>query len=117
LRERFQGILELQDLRGVALFSRDGIVLFEDWRGAPSPLGSAAAAFPLVTTILEGHPGAEVTFTRGRVCLRDTALGPLVAVAGPSAPAAMVRLQLDLVVPTLANKPAKKGFLGLFGSP
>lgn len=115
MRELFRELLQVQDVRGVSLFSAGGTVLFQEWRVDPPRPDRRAEVFSLLTAVLAGHKEADVAFRHGRLYARETPAGLLLVVTGLGVPLALVRLQLDLLLPSLLPRPQKRGFLGLFG--
>lgn len=115
MRERFRDLLEVPDVRGVTLFSPEGAVVFREWREPPPPGESPGAELSLLAGALAGYKEADVAFRHGWLCARETPAGLLAVVTGLGAPLPLVRLQLDLLLPSLLPPPKKRGLLGLFG--
>lgn len=115
MKELFRDLLELPDVGSVTLFSPEGSVAFREGREPPPPGESAGEVLWLLTAALAGYKKADVAFRRGWLCLREPSAGLLAVVAGPEAPLPLVRLQMDLLLPSLLPRPKKRGLLGPFG--
>jgi hypothetical protein len=110
---RFRDILGVPEVKGVTFFAPNGTVLFQEGVGTGVPLVDSEGAFPLLVAVLAGSPEADLAFSRGRVYARRTPTDSLVVVeAGPGAPLALLRLQVDLLLPSLPSGPSRRSLLG-----
>lgn len=107
MREVFAGLLAVDGVRGVLFFSPAGDLLFEEFT-------INAATRPLVRewrALLDAAAGfreAELIFEKGRIYMRDVGAGTLLVPSGLIAPSALIRLNCDILIPSLRQlKPAK----------
>ena len=112
MRDLFKDILNLEGVKGVVMFSNSGDLIFKEFTHAlkrdPENLN-----WHLLIESLDGMRETDLIFENGRIYIRKTDLGYLVILMGLFAPAAMLRLNCDILLPALAPaKPAKKW--GLF---
>jgi hypothetical protein len=105
MQQVFNDILSMEGVKGLMLFSFAGDLVFKnllqvglanvedwDWR--------------LFIESLAGMREADLIFDKGRLYIRRNDMGYLVLLIGPFVPIAMIRLQCDIVLPSLT--PAKK---------
>jgi hypothetical protein len=121
MKELFSDILKMKDVRGVMLFSYEGELLFEEF--VPPAYKTAGKSFsdfiqrerwrPFIES-LEGIREADLVFERGRFYIRKTGSGYLVFLIDPFAHGAMLRLNCDLLLPSLKEAATSKGFGRLF---
>ncbi|MFO7709516.1 MAG: hypothetical protein R6V84_15215 [Desulfobacterales bacterium] len=110
----FADLLAVDGVKGVLFFSPAGELLFEEFT-------LNAATRPLVRdwrALLEAASGfreAELVFEKGRIYLRDAGGGTLMVATGLIAPSAMVRLNVDILMPSLARLKPAKGLRRFFG--
>ena len=104
IKEQFSRILETQDVEGVMLFSFQGDVLFQEGSFPFSEQGEAGKAWGRFIAALEGLREADLVFEKIRLYVRKADPGYLVIVMGLFAPAAMVRMSCDMVLPSLRQK-------------
>lgn len=105
MQELFNDILRMEGVKGLMLFSFAGDLVFKTF----TPAGSEEVAdrdWSLFIESLAGMREADLIFEKGRLYIRRNAMGYLVVLIGPFVPIAMIRLQCDIVLPSL--KPAKK---------
>jgi hypothetical protein len=107
MKTQFEDILEIEDVYGAFLIAPDGKVLFQqviveaddalkrfDWR--------------LFSQSMKAVREAELVFDAARLYIRRSPAGMVVVVMGRFALIAMVRLNVDILMPTL-DQPKKKG--------
>jgi hypothetical protein len=103
MKELFNDILNIEGVKGLMMLSFAGDVIFtklpvvhkdvenSDWR--------------LFIESLAGTRETDLIFEKGRLYIRRTDIGYLVVLMGSFVPIAMMRLQCDILLPSL--KPAK----------
>jgi hypothetical protein len=114
MKELLAQILETEDVRGAALFSFQGDVIFREgsssfWEGR-----EAAEAWPRLIGALQGIRELDLVFEKVRLYIRKADLGYLVVVMGLFAPAAMVRMSCDMLLPSLRQQSKASGLRNLF---
>ncbi len=113
MREVFAGLLAVDGVKGVLFFSPAGDLLFEEFT-------INAATRPLVRdwrALLDAAAGfreAELLFEKGRIYLRDAGEGTLMVATGLIAPSAMIRLNCDILIPSLKQLKSAKGLRRFF---
>jgi hypothetical protein len=105
MRELFDDILQIEGVKGLMLFSFAGEPVFKTFTPADSDQVEDRD-WGLFIESLAGMREADLIFEKGRLYIRRSAMGYLVVLIGPFVPIAMIRLQCDIVLPSL--KPAKK---------
>lgn len=113
MRELFNDILEIEGLKGLMLFSFAGDLIFKDFNHAVQENAENMDWRRLIET-LDGMRETDLIFKKGRVYIRRTESGYLILLMGIFAPIAMVRLQCDILLPSLKPAKAAKGIKRLF---
>jgi hypothetical protein len=103
----------MEGVKGLMVFSFAGEPVFKEFNQA-SPEGIESRDWSLFIESLAGMRETDLLFKKGRLYIRRTDIGYLVVLMGPLMPIAMLRLQCDILLPSL--KPAKsvKGIRRLF---
>jgi hypothetical protein len=107
----FDDLLAVEGVKGVMFFSTAGELLFEG-SGAGGMDNTAARDWQALLVALEGAREADLIFQMGRLYIRKADEGMLVVTMGRIAPAAMIRLNCDILLSELKNH---KGSGPLFG--
>ena len=113
MRELFNDILNIDGVKGLMLLSFTGEILFKelnhvvhenvenrDWR--------------LFIESLADVRETDLIFEKGRLYIRRTDIGYLVVLMGSFVPIAMIRLQCDILLPSLKPVKAAKGIRRFF---
>jgi len=108
MKEVLSDILAMEDVRGVVFFSFEGEVLFME------PHLEIERALPLFVQALGTIREADLIFDKSRIYVRRTDTGVLVVLLGLFASGAMLRLHVDMVLPSLKDRGKGKGFRSLF---
>jgi hypothetical protein len=103
MTDLFNDILALENVEGVLLFSPEGDLSFQRFTRAV-PTGVNRVDWPRMARVVNGIREAEIIFENKRIYIRKTATGHLMVVMRNSAPAAMVRLHTDLILPAMKKK-------------
>jgi len=112
MKELFKDILSVEGVKGVILFSSQGEVIFKMFLSAipeEPETRDWALFFDSVSKVRE----SDLIFEEGRIYIRKTELGFLVILMNSSAPVALVRLNCDVLLPSLKPAKTSKG-LGRF---
>jgi hypothetical protein len=112
MRKHFDPLLALEGVRGVLVFRPSGERVFAEFKTGGDE-AVAADWFALVVSLGEARE-AELVFERGRVHVRRAEDVVLVVVMGPIAPAAVVRLHCDILLPALRERQPSTGIKRFF---
>jgi hypothetical protein len=108
MKEIFSDILAMEDVRGVVISSFEGEILFTE-----SSL-EIERSLPLFIRALGGIREADLIFEKSRIYVRRTDIGYLVILLGLFASGAMLRLHVDMVLPSLKERGKGRGLRSLF---
>jgi hypothetical protein len=106
MRELFNDILRTDGVSGVMLFSFKGDLIFKEFRSSVNETPEGRDWSFLVES-LEGMRETDLIFKKGRIYIRKTDIGYVVILMALFVPIAMIRLNCDIILPSL--KPAKPG--------
>jgi hypothetical protein len=106
MRALFNEILGTDGVNGVMLFSFKGDLIFKEFRSSVNeePEGRDWSFF---IESLEGMRETDLVFEKGRIYIRTTEIGYIVILMALFVPIAMIRLNCDIILPSL--KPSKSG--------
>jgi hypothetical protein len=108
MKEIFSDILAMEDVRGVVVSSFEGEILFSE------PSLEIERSLPLFIRALGTVREADLIFEKSRIYVRRTDIGYLVVLLGLFASGAMLRLHVDMVLPSLKEREKGKGLRSLF---
>jgi hypothetical protein len=114
LKELFNDILTIEDVEGVMLFSFEGELVFKEFL---SPLLDESGNMDLWGVFIDSLKGireADLVFEKARLYVRKTSSGYVMILMGVFAPIAMVRLNCDILLPSLKKTATTKGWRNLF---
>ena len=100
----FTDILGMEGVKGLMMFSFTGDLIFKEFNQA-IPEEPENRDWSLFIEALAGMRETDLIFEKGRLYIRKTEIGYLVVLMGPFVPIAMMRLNCDILLPSL--KPAK----------
>jgi hypothetical protein len=109
MKELFEQILSIEDVQKVMLFTFEGELTFQE---QPASLRGTSESSPVWQGFIRSLAGireADLIFDKGRLYIRRTDLGYLIIVMGIFAPAAMVRMNCDMLLPSLKQTGRGKG--------
>lgn len=98
----FDDLLAVEAVKGVMFFSAAGELLFEE-SGAGGMDTAAVRDWQALLVCLDGVREADLIFEMGRLYIRKAVEGMLVVTMGRIAPAAMIRLNCDVLLSELKN--------------
>ena len=98
----FDDLLAIEGVKGVKFFSVAGELLFEE-SGAGGMDKTAVRDWQALLVSLDGAREADLIFETGRLYIRKADEGMLVVTMGRIAPAAMIRLNCDVLLPELKS--------------
>jgi len=112
MRDLFDDILKTKGVKGILLFSFTGDIIFKEFI-SPVDEKPESLNWRFFIESLEGMRETDLVFEKGRIYIRRTEIGYLVVFMALFVPIAMVRLNCDILLPSLRQeKPGKK--LGRF---
>ena len=114
MKELLGQILETEDVHGVMLLSFQGDVIFREESFSFLGDSEAKAGWPRFLGTLQGIREADLVFEKIRINIRRTDFGYLVVVMGLFAPAAMVRMSCDMLLPLLRQQRKTTGLRKFF---
>lgn len=104
MKEIFKDILGVEGIKGIILFSAQGEVIFKTFLSA-IPEDPEVRDWALFFESIKKVRESDLIFEGGKIYIRKTDLGFLVILMSSSTPVALVRLNCDVLLPSL--KPAK----------
>jgi hypothetical protein len=108
MRELFKDILRTDGVSGVMLFSFKGDLIFKELKSSVSE-GPEGRDWSFFIESLEGMRETDLVFEKGRIYIRKSEIGYIVVLMALFVPIAMIRLNCDILLPSLKpSKPAKK---------
>ena len=107
MKQIFSDILAMEDVRGVMVSSFEGDIVFAE------PSLEVERSLPLFIRALGSIREADMIFEKSRIYVRRTDTGYLVVLMGPFASGAMLRLHVDMVLPSLKDRGKGKGLRSL----
>lgn len=116
MKTQLQEILEIDKILGVMFFSFHGEKLFEKFTSAAMQIMAPDNDWPRIIRSLEDVSEADFMYESKRLYFRKANIGYLLVIMETDAPAAMVRLSCDTILPTLkAGKMSRvKGLFNRF---
>ena len=113
MQELFNEILGMEGVKGLMMFSFAGDPIYKKFNQA-QPDGIDSRDWSLFIEALSGMRETDLIFEKGRLYIRRTDIGYLVVLMGLFVPIAMMRLQCDILLPSLKPAKAAKGIRRLF---
>ena len=109
MRELFKDILHTDGVNGVMLFSLSGDLIFKEFRSSvkEEPEGRDWSFF---IESLEGMRETDLVFEKGRMYIRRAETGYIVILMALFVPIAMIRLNCDILLPSLRTPKTGKKF-------
>jgi hypothetical protein len=113
MQEVFDDILSMEGVKGLMLISFAGDLVFKNFLLAGLE-DVENRDWSLFIESLAGIREADLIFEKGRLYIRRNDIGYLVLLIGPFVPIAMIRLQCDIVLPSLTPTKKTKGIRRFF---
>jgi hypothetical protein len=109
MNQLFNDILRTRGVKGILLFSHSGELIFKK---LVSPLKEEPENrdWSFFIESLEGMRETDLVFEKGRIYIRKTELGYLIILMALFVPIAMIRLNCDIVLPSLTRPKSGKKF-------
>ena len=98
----------MEGVKGLMLFSFAGDPVYKEFNQT-QPEGIESRDWRLIIESLAGMRETDLIFKKGRLYIRRTDIGYLVILMGLFVPIAMMRLQCDILMPSLKPAKAAKG--------
>ena len=106
MKDLFTDVLSMDGVTGILLLSSEGDILFKEFAN-PALDPPESKNWNSVVSSLQDLREADAIFKDGRVYVRKTDLGYLLVTLDSAVSIAMLRLNVDILLPSL--KPAKSG--------
>ena len=103
----------MEGVKGLMMFSFAGETMLKKFNQAP-PEGIESRDWSLFIESLAGMRETDLLFKKGRLYIRRTDIGYLVVLVGLFMPIAMLRLQCDILLPSLKPAKSPRGIRRLF---
>ncbi len=113
MRELFNDILNIEGVKGLMLFSFAGDIIFREMNHIVYDDLANRDWQPFIDS-LGGLRETDLIFEKGRLYIRRIDIGYLVVLMGSFVPIAMMRLQCDILLPSLKPAKATKGIRRFF---
>ena len=115
MKKLLKNILDMEDVKGVMLFSLEGDIIFKEFL---SPLPEEARTDvwwgPFIDS-LNGIRELDLVFEKSRLYIRKTDHGYLLVIMGVFASIAMIKLNCDTLLNSSKQTGKSKGLKFLFG--
>lgn len=106
MRELFNDILNTDGVTGIMLFDINADLLFMEFSMAVNE-APEQQDWRFFLDSLEGMRETDLVFEKGRIYIRKTEIGYLMVLMALYVPIAMIRLNCDILLPSL--QPSKSG--------
>ncbi|MDY6879532.1 MAG: hypothetical protein V2J25_16685 [Desulfatiglans sp.] len=114
MKEVLHRVLDVEDVKGVMFFSLEGELLFREFLSPLSEEPEKKDWWDLFIYSLNRVKEADLIYEKNRIYIRRTEIGFLLVLMGLYTPMAMLRLDCDMLLPTLKKKKGREGLRGLF---
>ena len=115
MKKLLKNILDMEDVKGVMLFSFEGDIIFNEFL-APLPEQTRTDLWwgPFIDS-LNGIKELDLVFDKSRLYIRKTDHGYLLVLMGIFASIAMIKLNCDTLLNSSKQKDKSRGLKFLFG--
>lgn len=113
MEDLFKEIMGMDGVKGVLLLSFDGEIIFKQFSSTPSTEPEKRNWESFVDS-LDGMRETDLVFDNGRIYIRRSELGYLMVVMEGVVSVAMLRLNCDIILPSLTPVKGAKGIKRLF---
>ena len=113
MEDLFEDVLNLKGVKGVLLLSFDGDIISKHF---PIPVSKDPEKWDWESFVaaLEGVKETELVFENSRIYIRRSDLGYLLVILDRQTPVAMLRLNCDILLPSLKPATSSKGIKRFF---
>jgi len=116
MNELFNDILGTKGVKGILLFSFSGELIHKKFI-SPIKEQPEHRDWSFFIESLEGMRETDLVFEKGRIYIRKTELGYLIILMALFVPIAMIRLNCDILLPSLTQTKSGKKFGRFFKKP
>lgn len=109
MNELFNDILSTKGVKGILLFSFSGELILKKFV-SPIKEEPEHLDWSFFIESLEGMRETDLVFEKGRIYIRKTELGYLIILMALFVPIAMIRLNCDILLPSLTQSKSGKKF-------
>jgi hypothetical protein len=113
MQETFNDILSIDGVKGVMVLSFTGDLIFEKFT-SQIPRDTGNMNWSQFIASLGGMRETDLIFEKGRIYMRRTDIGYLLILVGLFVPMAMLRLNCDILLPSLTPEKSNKRWSRLF---
>ena len=113
MRELFSDILNIEGVKGLMVLSFAGDMIYQELTHTIQQ-DVENNDWKLFIESLAGMRESDLIFEKGRLYIRRTEIGYLIVIIGSFVPIAMMRLQCDILLPSLKPAKAPKGLRRFF---
>lgn len=113
MKDVFEEIVKMDGVNGVLLLSHEGTALFESYTTSSPPTSEKRDWFGLVSA-LDGVREADIVFQDARIYVRRSEIGYLLVLISSFVSVAMLRLNCDILLPSIKLKIEPKGIKRFF---
>ncbi len=114
MKDLFKDILSMEDIHGVVLLSHEGEQVFKEFNVPVSEENKLEESLYELVHSINGVREADFLLEKVRVYIRKSEMSTLIVLMGPFASAAMVRLNCDMILPSLKDAKMGKGLRQIF---
>lgn len=109
MKELFADIMKMKNVRGIIVFSFKGELLYKDFSPPPTVDPEKTEWWPLFIGSLNDVREADFVFEKNRIYIRRTEIGYLFFLVEAFSSIAMLRLNCDILLPSLKKLVEGKG--------
>jgi len=114
MKDLFNELLAMEEIQGVLLLSPGGETIFKAFNAPVRKENELEKSLHEIVKSLNGIREADLLLEKVRVYIRKANLSYLIVLMGSFASAAMVRLNCDMILPSLNDAKAGKGLRQIF---
>jgi hypothetical protein len=114
MKDFFEDIVNMEDIHGILLLSLEGEPIFKQIKVPHLKGQELDELWPRVVKVLGDTREADLIFEKARLYIRKTDVGYLIVHMGQFASAAMVRLNCDMILPSLKQAKVSKRLAQFF---
>lgn len=113
MRELFKDIQKIEGVKAILMFSFSGDLIFKQLKH-PLPEKFENWDWRFLVETLDGWRETDLIFEKGRLYIRRSAIGYLIVIMNLFVPIAMMRLNCDILMPSLKPEKTIKGIRRFF---
>ena len=113
MKELFADVLNMEGVKGAVLVSPEGEIVYQESRSGGMP-NLAKVDWKNILSTLEAARETDLVFDKGRVYIRKSDLGFLMIPMNNQASVAMLRLNCDILLPSLTPAKGSRSLKRLF---